>query len=141
MLKKTLLTLVLGLGLSSSLYAGDQLKTDMYKLSSTMSEAQFGFFRNDKEATLAAVIKLNKETSEILGDKKTITALLPEEVKYKASIAINSADMISRYAKEIEDVLNDKNMRSIEKEMKTQRAFADIQNQCFRCHNLVRDWK
>jgi len=141
MLKKTLLTVVLSLGLASSLYAGDQLRADMQILSATMSDVQFGFFKNDKVATLAAVMKLNKETSEILGDKKTITALLPDEVKYKASIAINSADMISRYAKEIEDVLNDKNMKAIEKEMKTQRSFLDIQNQCFRCHNLVRDWK
>jgi len=141
MLKKTLLTLVLGLGLSSSLYAGTQLRVDMQKFSATMTNAQISFFTNDKASTLAAIIKLNKLTDEILGNKKTITALLPEAVKYKASIAINSADMISKYSKEIEDTLNDKNMKAINKEMKTQEAFVNIQNQCFRCHNLVRDWK
>jgi len=141
MLKKTLLTLVLGLGLSSSLYAGQQLKIDMQQLSATMTEAQIGFFTNDKASTLATIVRLNKETSEILGNKKTITALLPDAVKYKASIAINSAAMISKYSKEIEDILNNKNMRAIDKEMKTQKAFINIQNQCFRCHNLVRDWK
>jgi len=141
MLKKTLLTLILGLGLSSSLYAGTQLKEDMQKLSATMAEAQFGFFTNNKAISLSAITRLKKETSEVLGNKETITALLPDEVKYKASIAINSADMISRYSKEIEDTLNNKNMKAITKEMKAQKAFIEIQNQCFRCHNLVRDWQ
>ena len=140
MLKKTLISLVVSLGLTTGVVASDKLKVDMGKLASSISEAQAALFLNDKAATLAAVIKLRKETKEILGDEKTIKSLLPVEMQYKASIAINSAGLIAKYASQIEDTLNDKNMRMINQQMRTQKAFTDIQNQCFRCHNLVRDW-
>jgi len=140
MLKKTFLSLVIGLGITSTLVAGD-LKTDMHQLASTMSEAQIGFYTNNKAATLAAIIRLKKEAHNVLSDKKTITALLPDDVKYKASIAINSAQLIDKYTSQIEKDLNDRSLRMINKQMRTQKAFVEIQKQCFRCHNLVRDWQ
>ena len=141
MLKKTLLSLVLTLGLTSSLVANDKLKADMGQLAGTLSAVQMGFFSNDKQATLDSLATLRKEVSTMLGDKETIKGLLPENVQHKASIAINSADMIKKYSDEITAILNDRNMRMINKQMKTQKAFTGIQNQCFRCHNLVRDWQ
>ena len=140
MLKKIFLSLVIGLGLTSTLVAGD-LKADMSQLSSTMSEAQIGFYTNNKAATLTAIIKLKKQVHNVLSDKKTITALLPDDVKYKASIAINSAQLIEKYTTQIEKDLNDRSLRMINKQMRTQKAFVEIQKQCFRCHNLVRDWQ
>lgn len=141
MLKKTLLSLVLSLGLTVTLGANDKLKAEMAQLSASLSAVQTGFFTNDKQATLASVLTLKKEVTTMLGDKETIKGLLPEAVQHKTSIAINSADMIKKYSDEIIAVLNDRDMRMINKQMRTQKAFAGIQNQCFRCHNLVRDWQ
>ena len=140
MLKKTFIGLVISLGLTSTLVAGD-LKADMSQISSTTVEAQIGFFTNNKAATLAAIIKLKKQAHDVLSDKKTITSLLPDDVKYKASIAINSAQLIDKYTTQIEKDLNDRSLRMINKQMRTQKAFVEIQKQCFRCHNLVRDWQ
>ncbi len=141
MLKKTLLSLVVAIGLTSSLGANDQLKADMGTLASALSEVQIGFFTNDKYATLKAAAELKKHVQTTLGDKKKITNLLPADLQYKSSIAINSSEMIAKYIDEIEDILTDRNMRMINKQMKSQKAFVEIQNQCFRCHNLVRDWQ
>ena len=140
MLKKTLLGLVISLGLSSNLVASD-LKADMAQIGATMTEANMGFLTNNKAATLAAIIKLKKEAHGVFTDKKTITALLPDDVKYKASIAINSAQLIEKYTTQIEEDLNNRSLRMINKQMRTQKAFVEIQKQCFRCHNLVRDWQ
>ena len=141
MFKKGILGLVISLGLTTGLAANDQLKVDMAKLAKSVSAAQAGFFANDKAMTLAAVMQLKKDVKEILGDEKSIKALLPAEVQYKSSIATNTAEMIEKYAGQIETTLNDKNMRVINQEMRSQTAFTEILDQCFRCHNLVRDWK
>ena len=141
MLKKSLLSIVLSLGLTVSLGANDKLKAEMGQLAGSLSAVQMGFFTNDKKTTLDSVLTLRKEVENFLGNKETIEGLLPENVKHKASIAINSAEMIKKYSDEIIAVLNDRNMRMINKQMKTQKAFTGIQNQCFRCHNLVRDWQ
>ena len=113
----------------------------MGKLSHTLTQVQSGFLSSDKAATLKAVAALKKESAEILGDEEKITKLLPEDLRYKASIAINSAHMIAKNADEIERILNNKDMRMINRQMRSQQAFEEIQNQCFRCHNLVRDWQ
>jgi len=140
MLKKTLVSVLVCLGLSTGV-AATELQEDMGKLSGSVSALQMGFFTNDKASTLAAAASLRVEIKQYVGNRETITKLLPADVKYKASIAINSAKMIEKYAKEIESALTNKNMRMIDRQMKTQKAFLEIQNQCFRCHNLVRDWQ
>ncbi len=141
MFKKGILGLVISLGLSTGLAANDTLKADMAQLAKSVSAAQAGFFANDKAMTLAAIVKLKTDARKILGDEKSIKALLPKEIQYKSSIAVNSADMIVKYAQQIEDTLDDKNMRMINQQMRSQTAFTEILDQCFRCHNLVRDWK
>lgn len=140
MLKKTFVSLVVCLGLSTNMVA-NELKSDMGQLAGTVSALEMGFFTNDKKATLEAVSTLRKQVKEFLGDKKSVTLLLPEEVKHKSSIAVNSAEMIEKHAVEIENILINKNVRMIDRQMRTQKAFLEIQNQCFRCHNLVRDWE
>jgi len=140
MFKKTLMSLVVCIGLSSSISA-NELQNDMGILAGDLAGVQIGFFTNDKKATLEALDSLQVSVKKYLGDKDMITKLLPEEVKYKASIAVNSAEMIDKSIVKIKEVLKDKNMRMINRQMKTQKAFLEIQNQCFRCHNLVRDWQ
>ena len=140
MLKKTLVSLGLSLCLVSSLSANEELKANMIKLSDSMTKAQSGFYANDKKTVLEAILQLRKDSKAVLSNKKKITELLPEKIKYKASIAINTAELIERYADQIEYTLQDNNMRTINQQMRTQKAFGDIQKQCFRCHNLVRDW-
>ena len=141
MLKKTLVSLVICAGLASSVSAQDELKADMGKMAAELTAVQMGFFTNDKKETLASILKLRKIVDKTLGDKDTITILLPEEVRYKYSIAVNSAELIDRYVDEIEKILTDKNMRMINRQMSSQKAFLEIEQQCFRCHNLVRDWE
>lgn len=143
MLKKTLVSIIVCLGLTSSVMAQESkdLKEGMGALAGSISALEMGFFTNDKQTTLDAVKMLRENVKKYMGDKDTITNLLPEEVKYKSSIALNSAQMIEKYALEIEKSLTDKDMRMINRQMSTQKAFLEIQNQCFRCHNLVRDWE
>ena len=143
MLKKTLVSVIVCLGLSSTVVsAGNaELKEGMGALSGSVSALQMGFFTNDKKVTLDAVQTLRENVHKYLGDKKKITSLLPAELQYKSSIAVNSAQMIEKNALIIEKALADKNMRMINRQMSTQKALLEIQNQCFRCHNLVRDWE
>lgn len=143
MLKKTLMSIVVCLGVASSGVAQDSinLKEGMGALSGSVSALEMGFFTNDKKATLEAVKMLRTNVEKYIGTKERVTKLLPENLRYKSSIAVNSANMIDKYALEIEKSLNDKNMRMINRQMSTQKAFLEIQNQCFRCHNLVRDWE
>ena len=141
MLKKTLISLVLSLGLTTVVVANEELKKDMGKLSHALGGVQSGFLTSDKAATLKAIATLKKESMIVLGDKEKITKLLPVDLRYKASIAINSADIIVKNVDKIEKILKDKNMRMINRQMRSQKAFSEIQNQCFRCHNLVRDWQ
>lgn len=141
MFKKTLLSIVVCVSLASSVNAQEQLKADMVNMAAELSAVEMGFFTNDKKATLASLLSLKKIVDKTIGDKKTITNLLPEEVRYKASIAINSAELIDRSVDQIKEILTDKNMRMINRQMKSQKAFLEIQQQCFRCHNLVRDWE
>jgi len=139
-MRKGMISLLVCLGLTSGLVAGD-LKSEMNDLAGTVGALEMGFFTNDKKATLEAVTLLRKHVKEYLGDEASIKKTLPENLQYKSSIAINSAEMIEKSALEIELVLNDKNIRMINRQMTSQKAFLEIQNQCFRCHNLVRDWK
>ena len=141
MLRKTLLSLVLCAGLVSSVSAQEELKADMGKMAGELTAVQMGFFSNDKKGTLSSLMALKSTVYNTIGDKDTITKLLPEDVRYKSSIAINSAELINRSISDIENILKDKNMRMIDRQMKSQKAFMEIEKQCFRCHNLVRDWQ
>ena len=142
MLKKVLLSGLVSLSLATGVNAnGFDLKTNMDMLAATFNGVQKGFLTNDKKATLAALDRFQKEMNELLGDKKNIERLLPNEIKHKASMATNAATSINQYADEIRTILKDKNMRMINRQNRSQKAFVNIQKQCFRCHNMVRDWE
>jgi hypothetical protein len=140
MLKKTVVGLLVGLGFVANVNASD-LKHDMSSLSSTLSAVRYGFLTNNKEKAIEALAKFKKSVDTTLGDKETITKLLPEALKYKADIAINSAEMIDKYIEEINTIAVDKNITPIKAQMQAQKAYLNIEAQCFRCHNLVRDWE
>jgi len=142
MLKKILISGLVVLSMSSAINASDyDLKTNMYKLNDGLTAVQLGMLTNNPKATLAAVKEFKKEIDELLGDKENIKNLLPEKLKYKASMATNAATSIDKYINEIESACSDKSLKKIERENRTQKAFLNIQHQCFRCHNMVRDWE
>lgn len=142
MLKKVLLSGLVSLSLATGVSAnGFDLKTNMNMLSATLSDVERGFMTNDKASTLVALDKFQKEMNTLIGDKENITRLLPKDLKHKAPMATNTATMINKYVEEIKVILIDKNMRMINRQNKSQKAFLNIQGQCFRCHNMVRDWE
>lgn len=142
MIKKVVIGALLCLGIVTSASAnGYDLKTNMNLLAATFSDVQQGFLTNDEAATLASLETFQKEIDDLLGDKDNITKLLPEKLKHKASMATNTATMIDKYIAEIRDILKDSKMPRIDRENKSQKAFVNIQVQCFRCHNMVRDWE
>ncbi|MGB5964198.1 MAG: hypothetical protein WBF77_05680 [Sulfurimonadaceae bacterium] len=96
---------------------------------------------NDKKVTLESLDRFQKEIDDLLGDKKNIEKLLPKDLKPKAPMATNTATSIDKYIDETRVILKDKNMKMINRQNRSQKAFVNIQIQCFRCHNMVRDWE
>jgi len=154
MIKKILISGLLSVCVASSLSAAEpkaveskvvkpkavELKEGMNAMSGSLYDLQRSLLTNDKKVALSATKKLRTQLDSVIGNEKTIKALLPEEVKHKSSIAINSAHLIEKAITKIEKTLNDRTMNAINKQMRTQKAYLAIQTQCFRCHNLVRDW-
>ncbi len=127
-------------GLVSSLNAADyDLKSNMHMISLEMLAVQQGIMSNNDEATLDALKRFNGSINELLGDKESITKLLPESKKDKAPMAVNSAHTINLYIDNISVAINNKELDELQKQNKTQKAFMNIQEQCFNCHNLARD--
>lgn len=94
---------------------------------------------NNDEATLEAIKQFKGSVNKLLGDKDTITKLLPENKKDKAPMGVNSAHTINLYMDNISAAINNKNLDELQKQNQTQKAFMHIQEQCFHCHNLARD--
>ena len=136
MFKKLLLGFIVTFTLTSNIIAKDESKSGMELLVADLSEAQMNFFKNDIKASLAAILKLQKNIKNIIGNKERVKELLPIELQYKVSTARNSAVMIKHSINTIISALKDKNMRIQNRQRRTQRAFLEIQSQCFRCHNL-----
>ena len=142
MFKKVLVSGLVSLSIVSSVSAnGYDLKTNMTMCLPHFQVQSKAFLTNDKKATLKALDSFQKEIDELLGDKKNIERLLPEDLKHKSSMATNTATSIDKYIDEIRVILKDKNMRMINRQNRSQKAFVNIQQQCFRCHNMVRDWE
>ncbi|MDA3947166.1 MAG: hypothetical protein PF439_10865 [Helicobacteraceae bacterium] len=142
MLKKVLISGLFCLSIATTANAnGYDLATNMKMLASTFLSVQEGFLSNDKASTLVALDKFQKEVDDLLGDKRNIERLLPEDLKHKASMATNTATLMDKYVNEIREDLNDKDMSMIDRQNKTQKIFLNIEGQCFRCHNMVRDWE
>jgi len=140
MLKKTVVGILVGFGLTLSVSA-NELKMEMDTLATSLSMLQHSFLTNDRDMALATVGKFEKDVDAYIGDEKTIRALLPDNLKSKSRIAVKSAELIDKSLDSIREILEDKEMKAINRQMYSQKEFLNIQEQCFRCHNLVRDWK
>ena len=139
MFKKTLAGLVIGASLVSSVNA-ETLKHDMKVLATSLSSVQRAFLLNDKEKSVRLLKDLKKNITHTLGSKEKVVNLLPKELKFKSRIAVNSGKMINQYIHEIDEIYADKHLKHIEAQMEAQDALLNIQRQCYKCHNLVRDW-
>jgi hypothetical protein len=132
---------LISLSIVASAVAQDKLKNEMNALSGGLYNVERGFLLNDKKLTDESLVKFAKDVKEYLGNEEEVAKLLPEKARHKSSIAINSADMIIQSVAKIQEVLSDKSLSEINRQMRSQKEFTNIQSQCFRCHNLVRDWQ
>jgi len=139
MIKKTLVGLVLGASLASNVSA-ETLKHDMDMLATSLSLVQRSFLLNDRQKSVQYLADLKKNIKHTLGNKEKVVNLLPDGLKYRSRIAINSGKMINQYIDQIDEIYADKNLKNIEAQMESQDALLQIQAQCYKCHNLVRDW-
>jgi len=139
MLKKSLVSFLLGLGFVSVLNAGD-LKNDMSQMSRLVNTIQYGFLANKQDSLKRAVPELRKYVQSLLDNQDEMIKRLPKGTQYKSSIAVNSGELIVKYAEEIEKQLNDPKEKMITRHLKAQEALSKMEFQCFRCHNLIRDW-
>ena len=142
MVKNIVIKALIVTGLASGLSAADyDLKKNMQQMSMEMLALQQGIMSSDDKATLSALKQFKSSVNELLGDKESITKLMPANKKDKAPMAVNSAHTLNLYMDEISAAINDKNLNDLEKQSKTQKAYINIQGQCFHCHNLARDTK
>jgi len=139
MLKKILVGLVISTGVVSSLGA-ETLKYDMTVLYNNFSSVQRSYFVNDRKQAMRLLADLKMNTDRILGNEKKIIRLLPKGLKDRSKIAITSGRLIRENISKIESVYYDKSLNKIQAEVKAQKALTNIQIQCYKCHNLVRDW-
>jgi hypothetical protein len=140
MLKKFIVGSLVCLSVASASSNEYDLKTNMNLLGSEISQVQDAFLRGDKKVAIDGLEKLQKHIGPLF-EEKNIKGMLPEDMKHKASIAENSAKMMAQSIDKIEGILKDRNLRAVDRSKNAQREFQNIQTQCFRCHNLVRDWK
>jgi len=140
MLKKVLVGMVVSAGIVSSLGA-ETLKYDMTVLYNNFASLQRSYFLNDKDQAMRLLADLKMNTHRILGDEKKVIGLLPKGLKDRSKIATTSGRLINEYISEIEAIYYNKNLNAIQAEVQAQKALTNIQVQCYKCHNLVRDWK
>ncbi|MGB5966627.1 MAG: hypothetical protein WBF77_12995 [Sulfurimonadaceae bacterium] len=142
MVKNIVIKTLIVTGLVSGLSAADyDLKSNMRQMSMEMLAVQQGIMSNSDKATLDALKQFKSSVNHLLGDEDSITKLMPDSKKANAPMAVNSAHTINQYMDEISAAINNKNLNDLEKHSKTQKAFMNIQGQCFHCHNLARDRK
>ncbi|MEN8146178.1 MAG: hypothetical protein ABFR02_01005 [Campylobacterota bacterium] len=142
MVKNMVIKTLIVTGLVSGLSAADyDLKSNMHQMSMEMHAVQQGIMSNSDEATLDALKRFKSSVNHLLGDTDNITKLLPDSKKAKAPMAVNSAHTINLYMDEISAAINNKELNDLQKHNKIQKAYMDIQGQCFHCHNLARDRK
>lgn len=142
MVKNIVIKTLIVTGLVSGLSAADyDLKSNMHQMSMEMLAVQQGIMSNNDEATLDALKRFKSSVDDLLGDKDSITKLLPDSKKANAPMAVNSAHTLNLYMDEISTAINNKDLDDLQKQNKTQKAFMNIQGQCFHCHNLARDRK
>ncbi len=140
MIKNTIITGLLTLGLGVSSASAYDLKTNMLLLNAEFSEVQQGFISSNKEGVSSAIRRFATDAQELLGNKAKFADMLPEGKKHKAAEAVKAAQIIAVNTQIIIDEVDNKyNHSEQSRRENAQRAFGYIQNACFRCHNVVRD--
>jgi len=140
MMKKTVLTGLVTLGLFTTSVSAYDLKVNMQLLGAEMAVLQQGFMNSDMQGVKVAVEKLAKHSEELLGNQKKFKEMLPENKKNKSSEAVMSAQIIAHNVQIIRDQIENKlNQSGTTRREESQRAYTYIEHACFRCHNLVRD--
>ena len=109
----------------------------MKTLVDSMHSIEYGFLTNDKNITKNSIDNFKVQINKIFNSEDIIKNFLPHKLKHKSSTAINSVKIINRSILEIEKVLADENIRVVNRQRRTQKSFLEIQNQCYRCHNLM----
>lgn len=129
---------------TSSLSATDfDLRSNMIKLNSELNDLQRAFMTSDKKAVVVALDRLSKDANDLLGNKEKMLEALPNDMdkrKHKVNVAIQNARSIEVNANTIREAIAAKDKLSVLKRQAiAQKAYTNILNSCFECHNLVRD--
>jgi len=149
---------------TSSLNAGDKfdLKANMMKLNIDLVEMQRGLMKGSSKKVEVILERFEVNVSDLLGDngkhmkelsteiknkayREKMMALLPKDMKnkkHKVSVAMESGRKIKVAVRNLREAIENKGNLSLRKQQaRSQKAYANITNACFQCHNLVRDKK
>jgi len=140
MKKRTLLTGLIALALSTSTLSAFDLKSNMLMLNAELNEVQQGFMTSNQEGVSNAIKRFAKNAQDLLGNKDKFASMLPKGKEHRATEALNSARIISHNVQIIEDAIANKhNVSERKRREESQRAYTYIEHACFNCHNIVRD--
>ncbi len=140
MKKRTLLTGLIALALSTTTLSAFDLKSNMLMLNAELNEVQQGFITSNEAGVSDAIKRFAKNANDLLGNKDKIAAMLPKGKEHKATEAVNSARIIAHNVQIIEDAISNKhNLSERVRREEAQRAYTYIEHACFNCHNIVRD--
>jgi hypothetical protein len=139
MLNKIVLTAVASFCIASSLSA-DKIKTEMGILSNSLSSVQRAFMEDDRDKSIRLLADLKISIHKVLGSERKVLKLLPKELQDKKNIALNTGKIINENIDKIQAIYFDESLTNIQAQIQSQELILDIERQCFKCHNLVRDW-
>ena len=139
MVKKILVGMVVGASLVSTLSA-DSLKEGMAKLEGSFLTVQHAYLVNDRDGAMRALGDLRVNVHNYLGSDAKVKSLLPKDLKDREKIGVNSGRLIKKYITNIESIYFSQHLNKIQAQVQAQDELLNIQKQCFKCHNLVRDW-
>ncbi len=139
MVKKILVGIVVSASIVSALSA-DTLKDGMKKLEHSFLSVQNAYLLNDRDNAMKALSDLRINVHHYLGTDEKVRKLLPADLKDREKIGVNSGRLIKESITNIENIYFSKKLNKIQAEVKAQDELINIEKQCFKCHNLVRDW-
>ena len=140
MLNKILITAVATVCIVSNLSATEKIKTEMGVLTNSLASVQRAFMENDRDKSIRLLADLKISINKVLGSERKVLKLLPKELQEKSKIALNTGRIINENIASIEAIYFDDSLTNIQAQMNSQEKILDIQRQCYKCHNLVRDW-
>lgn len=139
MFKKIVISTIATACLVSGLQA-DKIKTEMGVLTNSLAAAQRAFMENDRDKSIRLLADLKISIHKVLGSERKVLKLLPKDLQHKKKIALTTGRLINENIDAIQAIYFDESLSNIQAQMKSQEGMLDIQRQCYKCHNLVRDW-